>query len=185
MCAAGIVRAGGHRRAIMPFRVSGKNIDVGEALRERVNARVADAVAKYFDGDFPGTSPSPGRGSGSAPSAWVISTPASCSEPKRSRPMPMQAPIKQPSVSKRGCAVTSAGARIVNADGRALGRDARERAAIDAPSPVVTGRARRAEGNDAEPSRYGWTVTLDTAASIWFTAARMVTSAGSIHRNPN
>src|SRR5262249_3747405 len=33
---------------------SGKNIDVGEALRERVNARVADAVAKYFDGGFSG-----------------------------------------------------------------------------------------------------------------------------------
>jgi streptogramin lyase len=29
------------------------------------------------------------------------------------------------------------------------------------------------EGNDVEPSRYGRTVTLDTAASIWFTAARM------------
>ena len=28
----------------MPFRVSGKNIHVGEALRERVNARVADAI---------------------------------------------------------------------------------------------------------------------------------------------
>ena len=38
----------------MPFRVSGKNIDVGEALRERVNARVAEAVAKYFDGGFSG-----------------------------------------------------------------------------------------------------------------------------------
>ena len=41
----------------MPFRVSGKNIDVGEALRERVNARVADAVAKYFDGGFSGHVP--------------------------------------------------------------------------------------------------------------------------------
>src|SRR5213596_297498 len=38
----------------MPFRVSGKNIDVGEALRERVNARVAEALAKYFDGGFSG-----------------------------------------------------------------------------------------------------------------------------------
>ncbi len=34
----------------MPFRVSGKNIDIGEALRERVSSRVADAVGKYFDG---------------------------------------------------------------------------------------------------------------------------------------
>ena len=38
----------------MPFRVSGKNIDVGEALRARINARVADATAKYFDGGFSG-----------------------------------------------------------------------------------------------------------------------------------
>jgi ribosomal subunit interface protein len=38
----------------MPFRVSGKNIDIGEALRQRVNDRVAEAMAKYFDGGFSG-----------------------------------------------------------------------------------------------------------------------------------
>jgi ribosomal subunit interface protein len=38
----------------MPFRVSGKNIDIGGALRERVNARIADAVNKYFDGGYSG-----------------------------------------------------------------------------------------------------------------------------------
>lgn len=38
----------------MPFRVSGKNLDIGEALRNRVNARVADAMEKYFDGGFSG-----------------------------------------------------------------------------------------------------------------------------------
>ena len=38
----------------MPFRVSGKNITIGEALRERVNARVAEALAKYFDGGYSG-----------------------------------------------------------------------------------------------------------------------------------
>jgi ribosomal subunit interface protein len=38
----------------MPFRVSGKNLDIGEALRQRVNARVAEAMAKYFDGGFSG-----------------------------------------------------------------------------------------------------------------------------------
>ena len=36
------------------FRVSGKNIEVGEALRERVNARVSEALKKYFDGGFSG-----------------------------------------------------------------------------------------------------------------------------------
>jgi ribosomal subunit interface protein len=38
----------------MPFRVSGKNIDIGEALRGRVNGRIAEAVAKYFDGGYSG-----------------------------------------------------------------------------------------------------------------------------------
>ncbi len=34
----------------MSFRVSGKNIEVGEALRERISARVQSAIDKYFDG---------------------------------------------------------------------------------------------------------------------------------------
>ncbi len=94
----------------MPFRVSGKNIDVGEALRERVNARVAEALAKYFDGGFSG---------------HVTIGRALCSKRKRSRQTLMQAPIKQRCASKRGCGVTSVGARIVSVDGQARGRDAR------------------------------------------------------------
>src|SRR5262245_43824997 len=38
----------------MPFRVSAKNIDVGEALRTRINTRIAEAVGKYFDGGYSG-----------------------------------------------------------------------------------------------------------------------------------
>ena len=38
----------------MPFRVSGKNIDVGEALRARINQRIVEATSKYFDGGFSG-----------------------------------------------------------------------------------------------------------------------------------
>jgi ribosomal subunit interface protein len=38
----------------MPFRVSGKNIDIGDALRSRVNQRIADATSKYFDGGYSG-----------------------------------------------------------------------------------------------------------------------------------
>ena len=38
----------------MSFRVSGKNIEVGEALRERVSARVLQALEKYFDGGHSG-----------------------------------------------------------------------------------------------------------------------------------
>src|SRR5580700_618103 len=38
----------------MSFRVSGRNIDVGEVLRARINQRIAEATAKYFDGGFSG-----------------------------------------------------------------------------------------------------------------------------------
>jgi ribosomal subunit interface protein len=38
----------------MPFRVSGKNLDIGEALRERVSARIVEALSKYFDGGYSG-----------------------------------------------------------------------------------------------------------------------------------
>jgi len=38
----------------MPLRISGKNIDIGEALRGRINGRIADAMAKYFGGGYSG-----------------------------------------------------------------------------------------------------------------------------------
>jgi ribosomal subunit interface protein len=38
----------------MPFRVSGKNLDLGEALRERISGRIAETVDKYFDGGYSG-----------------------------------------------------------------------------------------------------------------------------------
>jgi ribosomal subunit interface protein len=38
----------------MPFRISGKNIDIGEALRERVRTRIIEALQKYFDGGYSG-----------------------------------------------------------------------------------------------------------------------------------
>jgi ribosomal subunit interface protein len=38
----------------MPFRVSGKNIEVGDALRARVGDRILEAVTKYFDGGYSG-----------------------------------------------------------------------------------------------------------------------------------
>ena len=36
------------------LRVSGKNIDIGESLRAKVETRVAGALAKYFDGSYSG-----------------------------------------------------------------------------------------------------------------------------------
>ncbi|WP_243369285.1 ribosome hibernation-promoting factor, HPF/YfiA family [Microvirga solisilvae] len=38
----------------MTLRVSGKNLDIGEALRAQVTDRVAGAMGKYFDGGYSG-----------------------------------------------------------------------------------------------------------------------------------
>ena len=38
----------------MTFRVSGKNLYVGDALRDRVSERIAEAMGKYFDGGYSG-----------------------------------------------------------------------------------------------------------------------------------
>ena len=38
----------------MSFRVSGKNLDLGDALRDRINDRIAETVGKYFDGGYSG-----------------------------------------------------------------------------------------------------------------------------------
>ena len=38
----------------MSFRVSGKNLDVGEALRAHINSRISEAMSKYFDGGYSG-----------------------------------------------------------------------------------------------------------------------------------
>jgi ribosomal subunit interface protein len=38
----------------MPFRVSGKNLDIGDALRQRVSDRIVEALSKYFDAGYSG-----------------------------------------------------------------------------------------------------------------------------------
>jgi ribosomal subunit interface protein len=38
----------------MSFRISGQNLDVGTALRGRINDRLAEAMSKYFDGGYSG-----------------------------------------------------------------------------------------------------------------------------------
>ncbi len=38
----------------MSFRVSGKSLDLGEALRERIEARIGEILSKYFDGGYSG-----------------------------------------------------------------------------------------------------------------------------------
>jgi ribosomal subunit interface protein len=38
----------------MSLRISGKNLDIGDAFRSQVDKRIGDAVLKYFDGGFTG-----------------------------------------------------------------------------------------------------------------------------------
>ena len=59
----------------MAFRISGKNLDVGDALRDRINDRIAEAMGKYFDGGYSGHVTWRGTASGFAPNAPSISIP--------------------------------------------------------------------------------------------------------------
>ncbi len=38
----------------MALRISGKNVDIGQALRSRIDQTIADAVQKFFDGGYSG-----------------------------------------------------------------------------------------------------------------------------------
>lgn len=38
----------------MALKISGKNVDIGQALRSRIDQTVANAVQKYFDGGYSG-----------------------------------------------------------------------------------------------------------------------------------
>jgi ribosomal subunit interface protein len=38
----------------MPLRISGKNLDIGEALRQHINEKLESATSKYFDGSVSG-----------------------------------------------------------------------------------------------------------------------------------
>ena len=141
-----------------------------------------------------------------------ISIPASCSRPRRLRPMPMPAPIRRRCASRSGCAATSGGSRIARRRAptarRSIGcararrstrratssrRPSTTRRGVSECNPVIIAESTTALKRlsvseavmelDLTRRRRSWcSVTLDTAASIWFTAARTATSAGSIRR---
>jgi ribosomal subunit interface protein len=48
----------------MPLRISGKNLDIGEALRQHIDEKVEAAIAKYFDGSVNGHAVIEPEGSG-------------------------------------------------------------------------------------------------------------------------
>ncbi|ODN69369.1 ribosome hibernation-promoting factor, HPF/YfiA family [Methylobrevis pamukkalensis] len=38
----------------MNLRITGKNVDIGQALREHIEAKISEALGKYFDGGYTG-----------------------------------------------------------------------------------------------------------------------------------
>ncbi len=48
----------------MTLRISGKNLDIGDAFRDSAEARIDDAVRRYFDGGFSGAVTLEREGSG-------------------------------------------------------------------------------------------------------------------------
>ena len=95
--------------AVMSFRVSGKNLDVGEALRARINSRISEAMSKYFDGGYSGHVTVAGRARDFTPNAPFTSIPKSRCAPRRARRTPMQARTRRRCGWKSSCAATIAG----------------------------------------------------------------------------
>jgi ribosomal subunit interface protein len=142
-------------RAIMPLRVSGKNIKVGEALRGRINARLADAMAKYFDGGFSGHVTIGRDGFGfrtecvvHLDSGVVLEADALAADAYASADQAALRIEKRLRRYKRWRKDRKA-ARV---DGKALDRGMLDRSAIDAPTPVVTDRVPDEEPAEDHPA---------------------------------
>ena len=65
----------------MTLRVSGKNMDVGDALRRKAEGHFDTVVKKYFDGGYTGHLTLEPEGSASTPSASMHLDPAPCCSP--------------------------------------------------------------------------------------------------------
>jgi ribosomal subunit interface protein len=142
----------------MPFRVSGRNIDVGEALRARINARVTEATAKYFDGGFSGhvTVGKEGFGfrtecvihldSGIVLEAEALAADAYASADQAA--MRLEKRLRRYKSRLKDHQVTRTDGQA--ADRQATERQAIERAPIDAPSYVIAAPAHDSEEEVAE-----------------------------------
>src|SRR5579863_9308665 len=97
----------------MPFRVSGKNIDVGEALRGRISDRIAEAMGKYFDGGYSGhvTVAREGFGFRTECAIHLDSKTTLPAEGRAATPMP--APTRRRCGWSGGCAAIIAGSRSI------------------------------------------------------------------------
>jgi ribosomal subunit interface protein len=177
---AGIVD---HLRAIMPLRVSGKNIKVGEALRGRINARLADAMAKYFNGGFSGHVTIGREGFGfrtecvvHLDSGIVLEADALAADAYASADQAAVRIEKRLRRYKRWRKDRQA----ARADGEALDRDTLDRGTIDAPTPLVTGRAPNEEPAEDHPAVIAETTTALKRLSVSEAALELDVTGASV-----
>jgi ribosome hibernation promoting factor len=172
---AGIVD---HLRAIMSLRVSGKNIKVGEALRGRINARLADAMAKYFNGGFSGHVTIGREGFGfrtecvvHLDSGIVLEADALAADAYASADQAALRIEKRLRRYKRWRKDRQA----ARADGETL-----DRGSIDAPTPLVTGRAPDEEPAEDHPAVIAESTTALKRLSVSEAALELDVTGASV-----
>ena len=79
----------------MTLRISGKSINVGDALRSRVSERTDEVLRKYFDGNYSGHITLSKDGTGSAPIARCIWIPGLRWRLIPTPPTPMPVPTRR------------------------------------------------------------------------------------------
>lgn len=162
----------------MPLRVSGKNIKVGEALRGRINARLADAMAKYFNGGFSGHVTIGREGFGfrtecvvHLDSGIVLEADALAADAYASADQAALRIEKRLRRYKRWRKDRQA----ARADGETL-----DRGSIDAPTPLVTGRAPDEEPAEDHPAVIAESTTALKRLSVSEAALELDVTGASV-----
>ncbi len=99
----------------MPLRISGKNINIGEALRTHVSERLNAATGKYFDGSVAGHVTIEPEGSGYRTDCTLHLASASPCRRKAARRKSTPASTRPRRASRAACVATSASSRIATA----------------------------------------------------------------------
>jgi ribosome hibernation promoting factor len=162
----------------MSLRVSGKNIKVGEALRGRINARLADAMAKYFNGGFSGHVTIGRDGFGfrtecvvHLDSGIVLEADALAADAYASADQAALRIEKRLRRYKRWRKDRQA----ARADGETL-----DRGSIDAPTPLVTGRAPDEEPAEDHPAVIAESTTALKRLSVSEAALELDVTGASV-----
>ncbi len=94
----------------MSLRISGKHMDIGDAFRARIEGRVGEIVAKYFDGGFAGHVTVTKSGSRFDADCIIhLDTGMTLQADRRGPGSRIRPSMRRPSASRSACAATSAG----------------------------------------------------------------------------